>query len=1086
MTKRIACSLASRGARLRNPAFLIPLLGFIFFLFSAGSSIAQTANNVTVTGTVVDSAGRKLEGANIVAADVKKTIATATDRNGKFVIEVPVGTEIVISYIGYIDQRLKITGATKEFSVTMQPVVTSGEEVVITAYGRKQRREAIVGSVTSVEPGELKIPASNLTNALAGKISGVISFQRGGQPGLDNSSFFIRGVTTLGYSASPLILVDNIELTANDLARIQVDDIASFSILKDASAAALYGARGANGVILVTTKEGKVGKARVELRVETAISSPTKSIKLADPITYMKTYNEALTTRNPLSTPFYSPNKIIGTQKTLNGEGGLYPYIYPAVDWMDELFKKQTTTKRANFSISGGNNLAKYYIAGSYSRDNGILEVNPVNNFNSGMKFQNYQLRANTSIKATPTTEVGVRLWGNFNDYVGPISNQGSSFATDLYSQVLHANPVGFPAYYLPDSANANTKHILFGNSVSNTGSLQANPYAQLMYGYKTFSESRMSAQFEVNQNLKFITPGLSFFGLFSTNRYSYFDLSRSYAPFYYDVANYNEQTGDYSLRWLNSQPGAAREYLGYNEGAKYVNTYLYMMGRVDYNRNFGPHNVGASLIGTRQQTLNGNAGNLQASLPNRNLGVSGRASYAYDNRYFFEFNFGYNGSEKFAPDHRWGFFPTAGAGWVVSNEKFWGDGISKVITRFKLRGSYGLVGNDAIGDPNTQRFFFLSNVSPNAGAGAYFGTNNSVSMNGTVISAYPNPDVTWETGRKANLAAEFTLFKDLNIIAEIYREKRYDILIQRGYIPVTVGIEPTANGNLRSNLGTATSKGIDLSVNYKYNISTDFSVSVLGNLTITSNKVGHWEEPEYNYPWRFYSGNMINQPFGYVAERLFVDDNEAANSPTQLFGNTLPMGGDIKYRDINGDGVINQDDQVAIGLPSTPQVIYGFGFSMSYKSFDLSAFFQGSGRSSFFINPTGVTNFNDGVFGTAPFVNNAQILQAYADDHWSEENQNLYALWPRLSVNDVPNNQVQSTWWLRNGNFMRLKSIEVGYSLPKKISQKAFMNDVRIYFSGMNLFTFSKFKLWDPEQAGNGFAYPVQKIVNVGLKVNF
>lgn len=465
MTKRIACSVACVGARHRNPSFLIPVLGFIFFLLFSASAFAQTANNVTVTGTVVDTAGRKLEGANIVAVDVKRTIATSTDRNGKFVIEVPVGTEIVISYIGYIDQRLKITGTTKEFSIRMLPVVTSGEEVVITAYGRKQRREAIVGSVTSVEPGELKIPASNLTNALAGKISGVISFQRGGQPGLDNSSFFIRGVTTLGYSASPLILVDNIELTANDLARIQVDDIASFSILKDASAAALYGARGANGVILVTTKEGKVGKARVELRVETAISSPTKSIKLADPITYMKTYNEALTTRNPLATPFYSPNKIIGTQKTLNGEGGLYPYIYPAVDWMDELFKKQTTTKRANFSISGGNNLAKYYIAGSYSRDNGILEVNPVNNFNSGMKFQNYQLRANTSIKATPTTEVGVRLWGNFNDYVGPISNQGSSFATDLYSQVLHANPVGFPAYYLPDSANANTKHILFGSS---------------------------------------------------------------------------------------------------------------------------------------------------------------------------------------------------------------------------------------------------------------------------------------------------------------------------------------------------------------------------------------------------------------------------------------------------------------------------------------------------------------------------------------------------------------------------------------------------------------------------------------------
>ncbi|MFD2887957.1 SusC/RagA family TonB-linked outer membrane protein [Chitinophaga cymbidii] len=1058
----------------------------LFFVSLLTFSLHSSAQNGSkLTGHVLDSATRlPIDRASVVIKGTRQ--GTSTDKTGAFSLDVS-GSQAHLEFtcIGYKPTELVVEKG-KPATVYLAMAVDTFGAVVVTAFGRRERREAVVGSVTSIQPGELKIPASNLTNALAGKVAGVIAFQRGGQPGLDNSSFFIRGVTTLGYSNSPLILVDNIELTASDLARLQVDDIASFSILKDASAAALYGARGANGVILVTTKEGKAGKAKVELRVETAISAPTKSIKLADPVTYMRTYNEALTTRNPLATPFYSPNKIIGTQRTLNGEGGITPYIYPAVDWIKEIFKERTNTSRANFSVSGGNDLAKYYVAGSYSRDNGILQVNPVNNFNSGMRFENYQLRANTSIKATSTTEVGVRLWGNFNEYTGPISNQGGGFATDLYSQALHSNPVAFQAYYLPDSANRNTKHILFGNAINQTGNLQTNPYASLMYGYKTFSESRMSAQFELNQNLKFITPGLTFFGLFSTNRYSYFDVSRNYLPFYYDVQSYDEQAGEYKLRWLNSQPGAAREYLGYQEGPKYLNTYLYMLGRMDYSRTFGKHSAGASIIGTRQQTLSGNAGNLQASLPNRNLGLSGRASYSFDDRYFAEFNFGYNGSEKFAPAHRFGFFPTIGAGWVVSNEEFWGEGIKSVISRLKLRGSYGLVGNDAIGDPNTQRFFYLSNVAPNAGAGASFGTNNSVSMNGTVIYAYPNPDVTWETSRKANLAAEITLFNDLNIVAEVYRENRYNILVQRGYIPVTVGIENSAISNLRSNLGKAYSEGFDLNVNYRKDFNSGLWASVLGNLTITRNKAVHLEEPEYPNPWSFRTGRMINQPFGYIAERLFVDDKEARNSPSQVFGDYLPMGGDIKYRDINQDGVIDQDDMVPIGLPSTPQVIYGFGFSVGYKNLDLSAFFQGSARSSFFIDPTARTDFNQGIFGTAPFANNAQILQAYADDHWSEENQDLYALWPRLSTYEIPNNQQTSTWWLRDGSFIRLKSVEAGYTLPKKWGRPIHMNSMRIYFSGLNLLTFSKFKLWDPELAGNGFAYPIQKVYNLGLKFEF
>jgi TonB-linked SusC/RagA family outer membrane protein len=790
----------------------------------------------------------------------------------------------------------------------------------------------------------------------------------------------------------------------------------------------------------------------------------------------MKLYNEALTTRNPLATPQFTPNQIISTQATMDHAQGSNPYVNPAVDWMSTLFKRQTTTQRANFSVSGGNDATKYYIAGSYDRDNGILQVNPVNNFNTGMKYENYQLRSNINMKLTKTTEVMVRLWGNFNDYTGPITSDQSGLATDLYDRALHTSPVAFPAYYPADSANLLSKHILFGNSTL-LGSLQDNPYADLMYGYKNFAESRMSAQFEMNQKLGFITQGLNFQGLFSTNRYSYFDLARSYSPFYYNIQSYDQTTNKYTLNWLNNQPGAAREFLDYNPGNKIINTYVYMMGTLNYNRSFGDHTVSAALVATREQTLTANAPSLQLSLPYRNIGLAGRLTYSYSGKYFLEGNFGYNGSERFSEQHRYGFFPTIGAGWLVSNEKFWEkSGFDKLITRFKLRGSYGLVGNDNI---DNTRFYYLSGVTPDGGGSASFGTNNSFTLSGTSIQNYPNPDVTWETSRKSNLAVEMTILSNFNITAEIYHEYRYNILQTRGYIPVTNGLEAP----IKANVGTAYSQGLDLHVDYRQDISKHLWASVLGNLTVTSSKYGHYEEPQYQYPWRFQSGQPINQPFGYIAERLFVDDKEAANSPPQPFG-VLPQGGDIKYRDINKDGIINQDDQVPIGLPTTPEIIYGFGFSVGYRSFDFNAFFQGLARESFFINPSSTDDRYNGIYGTAPFVNNAQVLKAYADSHWTEENQNLYALWPRLSTIDNANNEQQSTWWLRDGSFLRLKSVEVGYSLPVKLAQRMYLQSMRIYFNALNPLTWSHFGLWDPEQSGNGFGYPIQKVFNFGINV--
>jgi TonB-linked SusC/RagA family outer membrane protein len=1040
------------------------LLFFCCLLFGVIQTIAQ--NKITGKVTAAKT-GQPLSKVSITLKGKEKR-GTTTDDSGNFSITALLTDVLQFSLVGFKIQEVNVENRTS-FNIVLEEAENKLEDVIITAYGKKQRKEAVVGSVTSVSTKDLKIPSSNLTTALAGQVAGIVAYQRSGQPGNDNASFFIRGVTTFGYKQDPLILIDNIELTATDLARLQVDDVASFSILKDASATSLYGARGANGVILITTKEGKDGKAKMNFRIENSISQATQNIQLADPITYMQLYNEAITTRDPLSVPLFSQNKISNTK------AGTNPYVYPAVDWLKELFKKRTNNQRANFSVSGGGGVARYYIAGSFNKDNGILKVNPVNNFNSNVKLQNYQLRSNINIDVTKTTEVVVRLSGTFDDYTGPISDDGS-LGTDLYYKALHTSPVLFPAFFQPDLPNQFTNHILFGNAnIGSSNSLYSNPYADLMKGYKNFSRSRMSAQFELNQNLSFLTKGLTFKGLFSTNRYSFFDLNRQYQPFYYTVSNYDKAADKYSLRWLNDNPGQATEYLNFVPGYKDITTFLYLQAALDYTHDFGKHNLSGTVVGTRQQTLNANAidpvtyqPSLQYSLPFRNAGLAGRATYSYKRTYFLEFNFGYNGSERFSSNNRYGFFPTIGGSWIVSNEKFW-DPVSSIISRLKLRASYGLVGNDAIG---SRRFYYLSDVNLNGGNPATFGLQNGYSRNGVSINNYENRDVTWETSRQTNLGAEFTLFKNLSVIAEIYKQHRYNILQQRSAIPPTMGLET----GISANVGEVDSKGLDLSVDYKKSFGKNLSVTARGNLTITENKFKAFEEPQYAEPWRYRAGQPISQAYGYIAERLFVDDKEAANSPTQQFGGLPPVGGDIKYRDVNGDGQITERDIVPIGLPTNPQIVYGFGISSTFKGFDLSAFFQGLARASFFIDPG----------ATAPFVNNTQLLKAYAESHWSEENQNLYAMWPRLSNTIINNNVQSSTWWLRDGTFLRLKSLEVGFTLPRKLSKRIHMDNLRVYFSGLNLLSWSRFKLWDPEMGGNGFAYPIQKIYNLGINLNF
>jgi TonB-linked SusC/RagA family outer membrane protein len=1082
------------------------LLSFAFhcmlLCFSLSFTDACSQSKFPVIGTVTDPSGAALPGVSVWVAGTKSN-GTATDANGKFVLDVSTGTVLLFKFVGYTGDTVTITDRNKVLSIILQPAKTVLKDFVVTAFGKKQIKESVVGSVVTIKPENLRTAGSNLTNALAGQVAGIIGGQSSGQPGLDNSNFFIRGVTTFGYRQNPLILIDNVELTSNDLARLQVNDIASFSILKDASATALYGARGANGVILVTTREGKTGKTTLNMVIENAISKPTQTIKLADPITYMKLYNEATVTRDPLQPIVFDADKIYNTERTLKNEPGSNKYVYPAVDWTDMLFKKSANTQRANVNVSGGGDIARFLVSGSFSNDNGMLKKSPANNFNNNVNYKNYQLRSNVNVKLTKTTELVLRLWGNFNDYSGPITND-ASFSSDLYSAAMHTSPVLFPAYYEPDTANRLTQHILFGNSsqLGSAGQMgvgYSNPYAQMLRGYKRFSESRMSATVELHQDLDFITPGLKFQGFLNTNRYAYFDNSMAYNPFYYTILpqDYNKVTNQYTLTWLNSLPGgiflgsggsgnngAATEYLTYSPGNKDANTFLQFQAQLEYAKQLHDHNISASLIGVRQQKLiaNGtdpvtNQPSLQYSLPYRNLNVAGRLAYNYLTRYFVEFNFGYNGSERFSENHRYGFFPTIGASWMVSREKFWKGGLAEIVTSLKLRGSYGLSGNDDIGQ---QRFFYLSDVNLNAGNGAYFGLNNIYNRNGVSIRNYENRNVTWETAKIYNTGIELTVLKDIDFIVEYWKQDRSNILMKRN-IPSSMGLE----ADILTNKGTVNVQGLDLTANYNHDFSKDLRLQIMSNLTYSKGNYGIYEEPQYAEPWRYVSGTMLNQQFGYIAERLFVDDKEAAASPTQQFGGNTVRGGDIKYRDLNGDGRITVADMAPIGYPTVPQVIYGFGFSLNYKGIELNARFQGQNRVSLFVDPRSVSPF---IIPPSPQIQGqSQVLQAFADNHWSEDNQNLYALYPRLGTSSqaIENNLQKSTWWMRDGSFLRLKTAEIGYALPSSLLKKIGLKYCRLYVNGMNLFNITRFDLWDPELGGNGFNYPIQKSYNMGININ-
>ena len=1001
-------------------------------------------------GLVKDEQGNPIIGASI---QLKNTgTGVITDLDGLFQIQVTdKNSVIVISYIGYVTQEISV-GDRSSITVQLKEDTKSLEEVVVTAFGATQKKETMVGAIQQVRPAELKVPSSSLSTSFAGRMAGVIAIQRSGQPGADGADFWIRGKSTFGDATGVLIVLDGVEISSSDLNALDPEVIESFSILKDATATAMYGTRGANGVMIVTTKSGQdLLKPIINFRLETSMSQLTSVPEMVGGVDYMKLYNEALTTRD-ITTGLYDDTKIRATEQGLN------PLVYPNVDWYNEMFNKNAFAQRFNFNIRGGKKAVTYFMSASVKHDAGNLKSLSKDYFsyNNNINVMRYDFVNNLSIKATNTTKISLGLNVSLRDWKGP-----SAGVDGIFSMSREASPVDFPIVY--PARNDKEIYTLWGGmsgGIYNNG--YRNPVAEYVVGYKKQFASTVNANIRLDQDLKMVTKGLKLHVLASFKNWSKTETTRKAGYNQFEIDQYNEATGEYTLSRVGNEQKTALN----TEGAATGDRRIFIQAYLDYKRKFGVHDVNAMLLYNQDQLDNNKPDNLLSSLPRRKQGIAARLSYAYDDRYLAEVNFGYNGSENFAKNNRFGFFPSIALGYNISQEKFW-EPISNVISHFKLRGSYGLVGNDGI----NERYAYLEDIVLSSDKWKYTtGVNQNVNLQGPVWNRYYNPNLTWEVGKKLNVGFDMQLFHQVNLNFDVFKEIRSKIYMQKvNTLPDFIG---TGETKIYENSGKMKNVGFDIALDYNKQITKDFFLSFKGTLTYAHNTILERDEPPFQlYPNLSSVGYSRGQHLVYVADGLFRDQADVDSHAEQTLG-YIPQPGDIKYvdqPDANGncDGIINTNDRVYMGYPEDPEIVYGFGPSMKYKNWDFSFFFQGAARTSILMS------------GFHPFGKNATrgVMKFIADDYWSESNPNPNAAYPRLTRDTNANNTVNSSYWLRNGAFLKLKNAEIGYTF------KMF----RAYLNGSNLLTFSPFKHWDPEMGGgSGMKYPTQRVFNIGIQFTF
>ena len=1036
----------------------------IFISGKAPASTEQQQNKRKISGRVTDIKGEPLIGVNVtVDGDANGSI---TNMDGLYEIFVTKKSVVLkFTYIGFKTSEIRTNASTNIYDVTLEEQVNELEETVIVGYGT-QRKISNIGAQSSMKMEDIKTPSASLTTTLAGRLAGVVAVQRTGEPGKDAADIWIRGISTPNTS-SPLVLVDGVERSFND---IDPEDIESLTTLKDASATAVYGVRGANGVILIKTKPGKVGKPTVSADYYESFTRFTKMVDLADGITYMNAANEAM--RNDGIATKYTEDQI---RNTIAGKD---PYLYPNVDWLKEIFNDWGHNRRVNVNVRGGSEKVAYYASVSYFNETGMTVTDKnIDTYDSKMKYSRYNFTTNLNIDVTPTTKVEIGAQG----YLGE-GNYPAISSADLYNAAMSISPVEYPKMFF-----VNGEAFVPGTSTNNNFN---NPYSQATRrGYDNLTKNQIYSNLRVTQDLDMLTKGLKLTAMYAFDVYNEIHVHQDRAESTY---NFLDTSVPYDM---NGQPILQRIYEGSNvlsyKQETSGNKKTYLEASLNYDRTFNDdHRVSALFLFNQQSKLLYPKGTLEDAIPYRMMGIAGRATYSWKDRYFAEFNIGYNGAENFSPKHRFGTFPAFGVGWVVSNEKFW-QPLSKAVSFLKIRYTDGKVGNSEVSD---RRFMYLDQMKENGDYGYKFGPN------GTKWAGYETVnmavDLIWEESRKQDLGIDLKLFNDdLSIVFDLFKERRENILLKREHsMPSFLGYNTSAP---YGNIGIIENKGFDGTIEYNKRINKDWVIALRGNVTFNKDKWIQGELPEQKYEWMNQYGRNINGAKGYVAEGLFtqaeIDDMarweslSAANKAitpkpfASQFGTV--KAGDIKYKDLNNDGQIDAYDQTYISRGDVPTTVYGFGFTVGWKDLSVGMMFQGVAGAERVLNGSSVNPFNGG--------GGSGNLYSNIGDRWTEENPDQNAFYPRLSYGSETtsniNNFQKSTWWVRNMNFLRLKTLQLSYNLPKPWVNKVHLKNAAVYVMGTNLFTLSRFKLWDPElNTDNGASYPNTTSYSVGINFTF
>jgi len=1036
----------------------------IFISGNASAPNEQQQNKRKITGRVTDVKGEPLIGVNVtVDGDANGSI---TNMDGLYEIFVTKKSVVLkFTYIGFKTSEIRTNASTNIYDVALEEQVNELEETVIVGYGT-QRKISNIGAQSSMKMEDIKTPSASLTTTLAGRLAGVVAVQRTGEPGKDAADIWIRGISTPNTS-SPLVLVDGVERSFND---IDPEDIESLTTLKDASATAVYGVRGANGVILIKTKPGKVGKPTVSADYYESFTRFTKMVDLADGITYMNAANEAM--RNDGIATKYTEDQI---RNTIAGKD---PYLYPNVDWLKEIFNDWGHNRRVNVNVRGGSEKVAYYASVSYFNETGMTVTDKnINTYDSKMKYSRYNFTTNLNIDVTPTTKVEIGAQG----YLGE-GNYPAISSADLYNAAMSISPVEYPKMFF-----VNGEAFVPGTSTNNNFN---NPYSQATRrGYDNLTKNQIYSNLRVTQDLDMLTKGLKLTAMYAFDVYNEIHVHQDRAESTY---NFLDTSVPYDM---NGQPILQRIYEGSNV-LSYTqetsgNKKTYLEASLNYDRTFNDdHRVSALFLFNQQSKLLYPKGTLEDAIPYRMMGIAGRATYSWKDRYFAEFNIGYNGAENFSPKHRFGTFPAFGVGWVVSNEKFW-QPLSKAVSFLKIRYTDGKVGNSEVSD---RRFMYLDQMKENGDYGYKFGPN------GTKWSGYETVnmavDLIWEESRKQDLGIDLKLFNDdLSIVFDLFKERRENILLKREHsIPSFLGYNTSAP---YGNIGIIENKGFDGTIEYNKRINKDWVIALRGNVTFNKDKWIQGELPEQKYEWMNQYGHNINGVKGYVAEGLFtqaeIDDMARWESLSDANKAITPKpfasqfgtvkAGDIKYKDLNNDGQIDAYDQTYISRGDVPTTVYGFGFTIGWKDLSVGMMFQGVAGAERVLNGSSVNPFNGG--------GGSGNLYSNIGDRWTEDNPDQNAFYPRLSYGSETtsniNNFQKSTWWVRNMNFLRLKTLQISYNLPKPWVNKVHLKNAAVYVMGTNLFTLSRFKLWDPElNTDNGASYPNTTSYSVGINFTF